>query len=300
MPQRSNYYNGRHNQALGLISRLLISPKNREVILEDPITRDIQKIISDNGGKINPVPVDSMGIKTERLPKKISPGAIFVTPSHHYPLGVTMSAKRRVELLNYIKNRDIYIIEDDYDSELRYDVNPTPALQGLNPERVIYMGTFSKTLCPALRIGYIVLPYKLIERARYCKWNSDLHNSVIDQLILAKFINEGHYSHHISQMKKKQKNKREFLINNLKTEFKGKVKIIGSAVGLHIAVKFKNINFNKSKLQELEQHGVRVYPVEEHSMIKGNYRDTVIIGFGFLTQDQIEKGIHILKWTLTL
>lgn len=284
---------GGTTQAIGLISRLLIEEENKDIILEDPITIDIQKIVASAGGNIYPVPVDNDGIVTSNLPN-IAPRAIFVTPSHHFPIGSTMSMKRRIELLKYASANGSYIIEDDYDSEFRYDVMPTPSLQGLDPNCVIYMGTFSKTLFPALRIGYIILPTQLINRAREEKWLTDLHNSVIDQLILAKYIKYGYYNISISKMKKRQKRKRDFLIQSITEIFKTKAIVLGSAVGLHIAVKFNGINFSDSVVEGLERNGVRVYPVEEHSIKKGFYRDTIILGFGLLNNEEIKKGIKIV------
>lgn len=284
---------GGTTQAIGLISRLLIDEENKNIVLEDPITIDIQKIVASAGGNIYPVPVDEYGIVTSELPD-LNPKAIFVTPSHHFPIGVTMSMKRRIELLKYASRRGSYVIEDDYDSEFRYDVMPTPSLQGLDPNSVIYMGTFSKTLFPALRIGYIILPPQLINRAREEKWLTDLHNSVIDQLILAKYIKYGYYNISIAKMKKRQKRKRDLLIKRISEIFMTNAVVLGNAVGLHISVKFKGINFTDSVVEGLERKGVRVYPVEEHSMKKGCYKDTIILGFGLLSYGEIEKGLKII------
>lgn len=286
---------GGTTQAIGIVSRMLITPKNRNIILEDPVTVDIQKIIKSSGGILHPIPIDANGLITDILREKPGPAGIFVTPSHHYPIGVTMSIKRRIELINYARENNSFIVEDDYDSEFRYDIKPTPSIQGLDPDKVIYMGTFSKTLCPALRIGYLILPPELIIKARREKWFNDLHNPVMDQKILARFISEGHYNKSIHKMKKRHKTKREYLVKQLILNFGNNVEILGDSVGIHLSAKFKGVDFNSTCLMNLEEHGVKVYPVEDHTIKKGLYNDTIILGFGILSMESIERGIKILK-----
>lgn len=290
---------GGTTQAIGIVARILILKKNNNIYLEDPVTIDIQKIIKATGGKLHPVPVDENGFMTNELEKGPSPAGIFVTPSHHYPIGVTMSIKRRIDLINYARENNTFIVEDDYDSEFRYDVKPTPSIQGLDPDRVIYMGTFSKTLCPALRIGYLILPPDLIMKGRKQKWFNDLHNPVMDQKVLARFINEGHFNRSVHKMKKKHKAKREYLIKKLIENFGKKVEILGDSIGIHLCARFKGINFTRDYLIFLESQGVKVYSVEEHSIIKGKYKDTIILGYGILSKDDIEKGVSILRKSIT-
>jgi GntR family transcriptional regulator/MocR family aminotransferase len=193
---------GGTTQAVGIVSRLLLRENRSTCILEDPITSDIQRIAAGFGGNILPVPVDGQGMRVEALPEEVRPGFIYVTPSHQFPLGVTMPIQRRVRLLKYAQARGAFIVEDDYDSEFRYDSPPISSIQGLDPQRVVYIGTFSKTVCPSLRIGYIVFPPELVNRGREVKWFTDLHNSSVDQLILARFIAEGHFVRHVHAMKK--------------------------------------------------------------------------------------------------
>ena len=137
-----------------------------------------------------------------RFLPRARPGFIYVTPSHQFPLGVTMPIQRRAGLLEYARARGAYVVEDDYDSEFRYDSPPISSIQGLDPERVVYIGTFSKTLCPALRIGYIVFPPELVNQGREVKWFTDLHNSSVEQIILARFMAGGHFVRHVHAMKK--------------------------------------------------------------------------------------------------
>lgn len=281
-------------QAVGIVSRLLLESANKSCVLEDPVTIDIQHIISGFGGEIIPIPIDEQGLLTDALPASRSPSFIYVTPSHQFPLGVTMPIQRRVQLLEYARRNGTYVVEDDYDSEFRYDSPPVSSIQGLEPQRVVYIGTFSKTLCPAMRIGYIVFPPDLVNRGREVKWFIDLHNASVDQLILARFILDGYFVRHVSNMKKVHRKKRQMLIDAITAYFGDSVKVLGAAAGLHLCVRFPGILFTPDLLEELERSGIIVYPVEEHAIQKGNYRDTVIIGFGMLDPERIADGIGIL------
>lgn len=277
-------------QAMTLVSKLLLSPDDM-VIMEDPITNDIQTIFKTTGARLYPVPVDENGMKTSLLPLNKNPRFVFVTPSHQFPLGGTLPIQRRIQLIHYARQTNCYLVEDDYDSEFRYEGTPVSSLQGLEPERVLYIGSFSKILSPALRMGYLILPLQLIEQCRKLKWFSDLHTPSIDQLVLARFIKEGHLDRHISKMKKIYKNRRDLLIHCLNTTFSNKINILGDSTGLHLIVEFKEQHFSKELLEEIEQFGVKIYPVEDHTIEKGTYPNQIILGYGHLNNDEIEEGI---------
>jgi GntR family transcriptional regulator/MocR family aminotransferase len=285
-------------QAIGLVSRLLLEGGNQNVVLEDPITNDIQQIIKGFGGRIHPIPVDENGLMADRLAKQPLPAFIYVTPSHQFPLGISMPIQRRVQLLEFATKTGCFILEDDYDSEFRYDAMPINAIQGLDPNRVVYLGTFSKTLCPSLRIGYIIFPPDLIEKGRQLKWFTDLHNATMDQLVLARFIKEGHFARYIVRMKKLQKRKREILTEALANWFGNRVRILGSATGLHLAATFSNVLFNETLIKKIETSGIKIYPVEEHAVIPGRFCDSIIFGYGMLDRKRIEKGVAILAGIL--
>ncbi len=282
-------------QGIGLVSRLLLQSKNKNVVIEDPITADIQKIIEGFAGKLYPIPVDNDGLMTDKLPHDLTPRFIFITPSHQFPLGATMPVQRRVQLLEYAQKTDAFIVEDDYDSEFRYDAMPVTAIQGLGPERVVYMGTFSKTLCPSLRIGYLILPPALIETGRQLKWFTDLHNATMDQLVLSKFVSDGHYNRYVGKVKKIQKQRRLFLIRQLSKLYDKQVTVLGSATGLHLTARFEGVRFTDMLLEKILEAGVKVYPVEEHTIVKGKYEDSIILGYGTLDNNTIEKGLNIIK-----
>lgn len=277
-------------QALTLVAKLLVSQGDK-IIIEDPITDDIQTIFKEAGAILHPIPVDENGMKTSLLPFPAAPKFVFVTPSHQFPLGGTLPIQRRIQLIHYSRKVDSYLVEDDYDSEFRYDGPPISSLQGLDPERVIYIGSFSKILSPALRIGYVLLPANLIEKCRKLKWFTDLHNPSIDQLILARFIDEGYLERHIHKMKKIYKSRRDVLIHCLKRTFKNKISIFGYSTGLHLVVQWKQWYFSKEMLANIEPFGVKIYPVEDHAIKKGNHHQRIILGYGHLKKEDIEEGV---------
>ncbi|MGG2091792.1 PLP-dependent aminotransferase family protein [Bacillus sp. S13(2024)] len=280
-------------QALTLVSKLLLSTGD-EVLVEDPITNDIQTIFKTSGALLYPIPVDDNGMDTSLLPLNKNPKFIFITPSHQFPLGGTLPIQRRVQLINYSRKINCYLVEDDYDSEFRYEGSPVSSLQGLDPERVLYIGSFSKILSPALRMGYLVLPSHLIEKCRRLKWFSDLHTPSLDQLVLAKFIAEGYLERHIIKMKKIYKNRRDFLIHQLKSAFSNKINIFGYSTGLHLIVEFNHFQSTKESLAEIQQLGVKVYPVEDHAIEKGKHHNRIILGYGHLTNEEIKEGVSRL------
>jgi GntR family transcriptional regulator / MocR family aminotransferase len=282
-------------QAIGIVSRLLIHGARSICLLEDPITSDIVRIVAGHGGRVVPVPVDNQGMSTKALPKSGNPAFLYATPSHQYPLGVTLPIQRRVVLVDYARSRKTYIVEDDYDSELRFESPPIEAIQGLDPERVVYLGTFSKTLCPALRIGYIVLPPALVDRGREAKWFSDLHCASVDQLVLARFICDGHFLRHVHAMKKLYRARRDVLVDALLRRFGRSAEVLGSAAGLHLCARFRGVRFTPKLVAALERDGVRIYPVAEHAIREGTWEDTLVFGYGMLDGARLEEGVALLS-----
>ncbi len=246
------------------------------------------------GCTLHAIPVDESGMNTDWLPER-DPAFVFVTPSHQFPLGGTLTIQRRIRLIHFARNRQCFIVEDDYDSEFRYRGTPVSSLQGLDAERVIYIGTFSKILSPALRLGYLVLPANLVEYCRNLKWFADLHTSSFEQLTLARFIEDGYLEQHVARMKKVYRKRREKLIHCLRAAFSNTIQICGDSTGLHMVVEFTTKNFTNDILKQLLTYGVKVYPVELYSIVKGLHDNKVILGYGNLSFDEIEKGVLRLK-----
>lgn len=281
-------------QAFSLITRLLLYPGDK-VIIEDPITHEIQTIFTSTGATLIPVPVDERGIKTDFISNEKEPKFIFVTPSHQFPLGSILPIQRRIQLIQFARANQCYIVEDDYDSEFRYDGEPISSLQGLDSERVIYVGTFSKNLSPALRMGYLVLPQALIERCRKLKWFNDLHTPSLNQMLLAHFIEQGILERHIRKMRKVYMERREVLRKALNREFGQLVEVSGDSTGLHLIAEFKGIEFTSELIERLYQNNVKVYPVEHHAIDKGRHVNKVILGYGNLKINEIEEGVCRLR-----
>lgn len=284
-------------QAFTLVAKLLLSP-NDKVIIEDPITHEIQTIFQSYGASLFPIKVDEYGMVTTQIPTEIKPAFIFVTPSHQFPMGGTLPIQRRIHLIEFARKVGSYIIEDDYDSEFRYEGPAVSSLQGLDPKRTIYIGTFSKILSPALRLGYLILPPSLIERGRRLKYFSDLHTPSIEQLSLALFIKEGYLEKHIFRMRKIYRKRRDFLKEQLCKKFGDRVRIHGDSTGLHLVAEFDEIYFTDSLLSKIYGNGVKVYPVELHTINKGFYTNQIILGFGYLNEAQIKEGITKLEMSV--
>lgn len=165
----------------------------------------------------------------------------------------------------------------------------------LDPNRTIYIGTFSKILSPALRLGYLILPPTLIERGRSLKYFSDLHTPSLEQLTLALFIKEGFLEKHIFRMRKVYRKRRDFLKEQLYNEFGDTIKIHGDSTGLHFVTEFNEVHFSDHLLSNLNDCGVKVYPVELHTIQKYVYKNHIILGFGNLEEEQMKEGILKLK-----
>lgn len=222
-------------QALDLIARIFIAPGDAAMI-EDPCYLEARGVFECAGAAVMPVPVDSEGIDISRAPKsRAAAKLVYVTPSHQYPLGVTMSLARRLELIEWANDTGAWIIEDDYNSEFRYAGRPLASLQGLDPTgRVIYVGTFSKTIFPALRIGCLVLPEKLVDVFTAARALNDVHSSLMDQAILAEFIAEGHFARHLRKMRTLYASRRNFLLAECRKHLSGLLEVEPADAGMHL------------------------------------------------------------------
>lgn len=281
-------------QALHLITELLSHNKETRIAVEDPVTDEMRTIFTYAGSTVIPVPVDEKGIVPEELPEGDNPDFIFVIPSHQFPLGGTLPIQRRIQLLEYARLHDCFIVEDDYDSEFTYEGVAVHSMQGLDPERVIYVGTFSKILSPALRIGYAVLPERFVTKYRRLKWFADRHTSAFEQLILARFMEEGYFERHIRRMKKIYRQRREALVTCLKQELP-QAKILGESAGMHLVVEIPGTRFTESLLRRIHLEGVQVYAVEHYAINKGRHEHQIVMGYGGLPIESIQQGVVRLR-----
>lgn len=279
-------------QSFNLLCQLI--PKDSYALVENPVSSGILHTLKSNNVNVQPIELDEHGMITEELPV-IPPKLIFTTPSHQFPTGVILPARRRIELIKYAKHHDAYIVEDDYDSEFRFEVNPIQAMQYLDPERVIYVGTFSKTLMPALRIGYMILPKALFEQVRKAKYMNDIYSPILEQKALAKFIETGAFDHHIITMRKLYLKKRNYLIDCLRNTFGSKVRITGADAGLHFIVTFNSIVFTHNLIIELEKSGVEICTLSKYCLKSSSLnKSSLVFGYGNTKIEDMEKGVKII------
>lgn len=278
-----------------ILASALIKKNNSDYIVEDPIHTEILKVFNNISTKSIPVSVDKYGIIVNKIPKEINPSFIYTTPSHQYPCGWCLSIKRRIELINYAKEHNTYIIEDDYDSEFRYTGTPISAMFSLCPQNVIYTGTFSKIFFPSVRLAYMVLPMNLVSdivhEVRYSSYFVD----TLSQIAMTHFLDEHILEHHINKMKKLYIRKRNYLIDLLNNFLKDEITIEGKMTGLHLIVKFKNRTFTDEKILEYKKQGLLIYPVYKYSSDKNYKKNSLIFGYSHLSKDEIYKAVLILS-----
>ncbi|WP_310604969.1 MocR-like pyridoxine biosynthesis transcription factor PdxR [Anaerosporobacter sp.] len=283
---------------LQLLAGLLQSTSHTcKIAMENPTYTQAYRIFHGLGVSTCCIPLDASGIHIDAL--KISEANIaYVTPSHQYPLGVIMPIKRRQALLqwaNEATNR--YIIEDDHDSEFRYKGKPIPALQGLDRnDKVIYIGTFSRAIAPAIRVGFLVLPHSLLElyKTKFNYYTSTV--SRIDQSILTEFINGGYFERHLNKMRKHYKGKHDTLLQALKV-FGNKISIRGEHAGLHLVVTFHTSLREEELIKKVAESSIKLYGLKEFFISFDDtlhYEPTILLGYANLTEEEIVNGIELL------
>lgn len=271
-----------------------------QILMEDPCHIGMLGIFKNKGCSIIPIPVDDNGLQTECLQKyqgickSQSISLIYVTPSHQFPLGGILPASRRAALIRFARENDVYIIEDDYDSEFRYSGELIAPLYSMDPHRVIYVGTFSKAVFPALRIGYVILPHPLRERWSDLRTHTDVQNPVLEQAALAEFLRTRKLDRHVRQMRKIYGQRRQVLLGSLKETFGTGWTVYGDSAGLHAAVEFTGIRFDESFKEICLRNGLFITPAESYCIEKGCHQSKLLIGYGHLEPDMIRKGIRML------
>ncbi len=284
---------GAGNETLLMILSILL--KDSTYAMEDPTYKKSYHILKDLGSKVVPVPMDQNGMDIKALVDSKAEVA-YVTPSHQYPLGIVMSIRRRMELLTWAqKQEERYIIEDDYDSEFRYKGKPIPSLQGKDIYgKVIYMGTFSKSISPAVRIAYMVLPDDLY--VRYQKRLFYCNNTVsrLDQKLVELFIESGGYDKHLNRMRTIYKNKHDSMLLELRAW--ENIEIFGENAGAHMLIQINNGMSEIELIKKAKQAHIKVYGLSDYYITQYNEKVPVIIlGYAKLNVEKIIEGLKILK-----
>lgn len=269
--------------------------RHLRIAMENPTYKRTYRIFQSFAYNIVTVNMDESGMRADHLTRE-NVDAAYVMPSHQFPMGIVMPIGRRMELLKWAsEGEERYLIEDDYDSEFRYYGKPIPALLASDKQgKVIYIGTFSKAIAPAIRVSFMVLPQTLLERyRRECSFYS-CTVSRIDQRILNEFIRDGYFERHLNKMRKIYKAKRELLLKCLEP-FKGDFTISGESTGLHLILTAKGSVTEEELLKKAEEKGVKVYGLSESMVEDSSRKATVLLGFGGLSPEQIVEGMDRLQ-----
>jgi len=282
-------------QALDVSARALLD-EGSAVWVEEPGYWLTWKVLQAAGSRIVPVPVDGEGLDVVAGVRKCATArAAFVAPSHQFPLGATMSASRRLQLLEWAERANAWIIEDDYDSEYRYGSMPIAALQGLDHNaRVVYVGTFSKTLFPALRMGYMVIPRRVLSGFVTIRHAMDLGTPHLYQAALADFIQEGHYERHIRRMRLLYKERREALVESIRKELGGALEVLGADAGMYLAVKLPKGCPDVEVAQQAAEEKLWLAPLSPAYQGKPAHPG-LILGFASTPVEKMAKEVKKLK-----
>lgn len=280
-------------QSIDLCARLLTDHGDRAWI-ENPCYWAARRVLEVNGLQLHPVAVDNEGMAPTTEDFRATPRLIYTTPSHQYPKGMVMSYGRRRLLLDYAASRDAWIIEDDYDSEFRFEGRPISSLQGMDQNgRVLYMGTFSKVIYPGIRLGYLVVPPKLVASFKSGLYELQRPGQVMIQAALTDFIEEGHFASHIRRLRLTYAERRRLLQKSLASVASVGARLSPVDSGLHMVVEFDQ-DIDDVRVAELAaEHGLRVYPLSYYGM--GEQREKgLIIGYAYASTDRITQYGNVL------
>ncbi|HXO19751.1 MAG TPA: PLP-dependent aminotransferase family protein [Thermoanaerobaculia bacterium] len=285
-------------QALSLAARVLLDAGS-PVWVEEPGYGGARDVLRLRGARLVPVPVDDEGLNVAAGVQKCPRArAVYVTPSHQYPLGLTMSASRRLLLLDWARRSGSWIIEDDYDSEYRYESLPIASLQGLDRDsRVLYIGTFSKVLFPALRLGYIVLPGDLVARFAAVRNATDIFPPTFAQTVLADFIREGHFARHLRRMRALYSERRAALVGAIEEELGGVLNVLGCEAGMHLVATLSKGPRDRDVSARAAAQRLWAMPLSSCYLGKPS-RQGFVLGFGGTDVPEIFDGVRRLRGVL--
>ena len=276
-------------QGIGVLCRVLRDRGVRAVAVEDPGHADQCTDIAATGLETPRIPVDGAGLCVNRLAQS-GAGAVLVTPAHQYPTGAVLSPERRAVLLEWAERTRGFIIEDDYDAEYRYDREPIGALQGLAPDRVVYVGSASKVLSPALRLGWLVLPPSLITDMVRAKMQADRGSSAFEQLAFADFLNRGELDRHLRRTRPIYRRRRDALVTALNTRLR-RFPIQGIAAGLHFMIELERGLDEETVVAAAARRSVRVYAARIYRANPRKGPPALLVGYGGIPESAIPEGV---------
>ncbi|MFE9368427.1 PLP-dependent aminotransferase family protein [Streptomyces sp. NPDC006711] len=295
---------GGATQALDILARTLAGPGD-VVVIEDPSHTVLRQIFGCSGAAVVPVPVDPQGLRVDDIDARVrahghDPGRVklvYVTPSHQFPTGFILSAARRRALLGWAYEHGAIILEDDYHNEFTFTGDRLPALAAeRHRDTVVYVGSFSKTLFPALRVGYAILPPHLVQPFLGIKWITDRLSPTVTQDALADFITTGAYARHIGRMSRLYRQRRSRLLQALYDHFGAGVRVSGEAAGLHVLVTLTGARgVSEDRLAEAAaRHGVRIYPASGYFVQDPPAEPSFLMGYAALPAPRITQGVAVL------
>jgi GntR family transcriptional regulator/MocR family aminotransferase len=279
-------------QAVVVVARALRSRGVDAIAVEEPCFGFHREAITNAGLRTVPIPVDDDGLDVSKLlAHKV--GAVLVAPAHSYPTGTVLSSSRRSALVQWAHKNDALIIEDDYDAEFRYDRAPIGALQGLAPDRVAYAGCASKTLTPALRLGWLAVPSWLVGEAVRQKLLDDMGNTMLEQLALARFIETGGLARHLRRVRPIYRRRRDTALASIAASMPDAVPT-GVAAGLHVYLQLPGQCDESALVDAARERGLLVEGARWHWSVPSTAPPALVIGYGSIAESSIRKGLAIL------
>ncbi|HZD38143.1 MAG TPA: PLP-dependent aminotransferase family protein, partial [Actinomycetes bacterium] len=283
-------------QGLTLLAKALPARYGRVVAVEDPGSPGAVGLLGRAGLRVVPVGVDAEGLRAGEL-RATAARVALVTPAHQFPNGVVLGPRRRAELLDWAATRDGLIVEDDYDAEFRYDREPVGALQGLAPDLVVYAGSLSKTLAPALRLGWLVPPHRVLESLTEAKHDADLGSPTLGQLAFADLLGSGAYDRHLRAGRTRHRRRRDALVRALAAHAPS-LRVRGTAAGLHAVVELppgtdEQALVRRAAAAGVGLHGLGGFHIAGRSPVPG-----LVLGYGSLSESEIDAGVRVLAGLL--
>jgi GntR family transcriptional regulator/MocR family aminotransferase len=285
-------------QGVDLAGRVLLDPGD-QVWMEDPGYPAARIALAAAGAELVPLRVDAEGLNVAEG-ERVAPRArlAYASPSHQFPLGVTMSAGRRLALLRWASRAGAWVLEDDYDSEFRYDARPLASLQGMDEDgRVIYVGTFSKTLFPAVRLGYLLVPEGLVETFRAARAVADRQSPTMDQAVLAEFLAEGHFARHVRRMRRLYAERQQVLVDAVERRLGDRLRAVPSAGGMHLMGWLAPEADDQAVALRASELGVETAPLSRYALRP--QPPGLLLGWAAYPPDALRQGVDRLAAALS-